>query len=106
MRRALSLLAALLFSATAASAQAQKRVLLLHDMEGLSGEDDWRQFNFGYPEQYAKGRQLLTDDVNATLEGLVACGATKIDVVDGHGSGNPEPDLLLDKMDKHAQMIY
>ena len=32
-------------------------------------------------------------------------GATKIDVVDGHGSGNPDPDLLLDKMDKHAQMV-
>jgi D-amino peptidase len=74
-------------------------------MEGLAGEDDWRQFSFGHPEQYAKGRQLLTDDVNATIEGLFAGGATKVDVVDGHGSGNPEPDLLLDKLDKRAQMV-
>src|SRR3954469_1892964 len=107
MRTVLALLTILLVATGAATAQQRQiRILLLHDMEGLSGEDDWRQFSFAYPEQYAKGRQLLTDDVNATVEGLVAGGATKIDVVDGHGSGNPEPDLLLDKMDKHAQMIY
>ena len=75
-------------------------------MEGLSGQDDWRQFDYGYPDFYAKGRQLLTDDVNATIEDLFAGGATKVDVVDGHGSGNPEPDLLLDKMDQRAQMVY
>ena len=107
MRSALAALTVLLLTATAAlGQQRQVRVLVLHDMEGLAGEDDWRQFSFGYPEQYAKGRQLLTDDVNATIEGLAAGGATKIDVVDGHGSGNPEPDLLLDKLDKRAQMIY
>src|SRR4029077_20202419 len=106
MRRMLALFTATFLVATAAQAQRPVRILLLHDMEGLSGEDDWRQFSFGYPEQYAKGRQLLTDDVNATIEGLVAGGATKIDVVDGHGSGNPDPDVDLEKMDKHAQMMY
>ena len=101
-------LAVMLMAVLSAVAGAQGRpvrVLILHDMEGLSGEDDWRQFIFGY-EQYLKGRQLLTDDVNATIEGLAAAGATKIDIVDGHGSGNQEPDLLLDKLDKRAQLIY
>src|SRR5687767_12822854 len=107
MNRLFTLVAILLLTGGALSAQQrQVRVLLLHDMEGLAGEDDWRQFSYGYPEQYAKGRQLLTDDVNATIEGLVAGGATKIEVVDGHGSGNQEPDLLLDKLDKRAQMLY
>jgi D-amino peptidase len=106
MRLVVSLIFALVVAhSTAQAQQAQKRVLVLYDMEGLSGEDDWRQFSFGYPEQYAKGRQLLTDDMNATIEGLAAAGATKIDVVDGHGSGNQEPDVLLDKMDKRAQMV-
>jgi D-amino peptidase len=106
MRRLFSLLTVLVLAVTSASAQQRPvRILLLHDMEGLSGQDDWREFSYAYPEQYAKGRQLLTDDVNATIEGLAAGGATKIDVVDGHGSGNPEPDLLLDKMDKRAQMV-
>jgi len=107
MRRIIAVGFALLFSIQSAAAQQRPvRVLLLHDMEGLSGQDDWRMMSFGYPEQYARARQLLTDDVNATIEGLVAGGATKIDVVDGHGSGNSEPDLLLDKMDKRAQMVY
>src|SRR6185436_5429113 len=96
----------LLLVATVAHAQQRPlKVLVLHDMEGLSGEDDWRQFMFGYPDLYAQGRQLLTDDVNAVIAGLVAGGATTIEVVDGHGSGNPEPDLLLDKLDRHAKMI-
>lgn len=107
MKRFVFVFAFLLAWASAAGAQGRPiRVLILHDMEGLTGEDDWRQFSFSYPEQYAKGRMLLTDDVNATIEGLVAAGATKIDIVDGHGSGNQEPDLLLDKLDKRAQLIY
>src|SRR5882762_2194719 len=105
MKRMLVMAIALLLSAVTAGAQRPVRVLILFDMEGLTSENDWREMSFGYPEQYAKGRQKLTDDVNATIEGLVAGGATKIDVVDGHGSGNPDPDLLLDKMDKHAQMV-
>jgi D-amino peptidase len=90
-------------------AQAQQprplKVLILHDMEGLAGEDDWREFSFAYPDLYAKGQQLLTDDVNAVIAGLVAGGATSIDVVDGHGSGNPDPDVLVEKLDRHAQMV-
>src|SRR5262245_43771923 len=101
MRRVLLLLTLTLLAVPVLRAQQrQVRILLLHDMEGLTGQDDWREISFGYPEQYAKGRQKLLDDVNATIEGLVAGGATKIDVVDGHGSGNQEPDLMLDKMDK------
>jgi D-amino peptidase len=106
MKRLLVVFAWLL---TASVVQAQQprplKVLVLHDMEGLAGEDDWREFFFSYPDRYAVGRQLLTDDVNAVIAGLVAGGATTIDVVDGHGSGNPDPDLLLDKLDRHAQMV-
>lgn len=81
------------------------RILIYHDMEGLSGEDDWRMFSFSHPEQYAKGRELLTADVNAVIEGLVQGGAGLVHVVDAHGSGNPDPDLLLDKLDKRASLI-
>src|SRR3954468_1435555 len=76
------------------------RILIYHDMEGLSGEDDWRQFNFSHPEQYNKGRELLTADINSVVEGLYQGGAGLVHVVDAHGSGNPDPDVLLDKLDK------
>ena len=81
------------------------RVLIYHDMEGLSGEDDWRMFSFSHPEQYTKGRELLTADINAVIEGLFQGGAGWVQVVDAHGSGNPDPDVLLDKLDKRASMF-
>jgi D-amino peptidase len=80
------------------------RILVLHDMEGLSGQNDPRSFNFGTP-QYPQGQQLLAADINAVVEGLYAGGATEVHVVDGHGSGNPEPDVRRDLLDKRAQQI-
>ena len=81
------------------------RILIYHDMEGLSGEDDWRMFSYSHPEQYKVGRELLTADVNAVVGGLFEGGAGTVHVVDAHGSGNQEPDLLLDKLDKRASMV-
>ena len=89
--------------------EAQQRplkFLLIHDGEGISGVDNWRMFLATYTEQYARGRELLTADVNAVIGGLFAGGATAVDVTDGHGSGNTEPDLLLDKLDPRAKMIF
>ena len=36
---------------------------------------------------------MLAADLNAVIDGLFAGGATQVDVVDAHGSGNPEPDV-------------
>jgi len=85
--------------------QTKPRILIYHDMEGLCGEDDWRMFNFSHPEQYAKGRELLTGDVNAVIDGLFLGGAGLVQVVDAHGSGNPDPDILLDRLDSRATMV-
>jgi len=82
------------------------RVLVLHDMEGLSGQDDPRTFDFDHPDLYAEGREHLVGDVNSVIAGLFAGGANEVHVVDGHGSGNPEPDLLLDRLYSRAQMVF
>jgi D-amino peptidase len=82
------------------------RVLVLHDMEGLSGQDDPRTFEFDHKERYAEGRENLVLDVNSVIAGLFAGGADEVHVVDGHGSGNPEPDLLLDRLYTRAQMVF
>jgi D-amino peptidase len=74
-------------------------------MEGLAGQDDPRTFRFSHPEHYARGRELLTADVNAVIAGLFDGGATLVHVVDGHGSGNPDPDLLLDQLDPRATLV-
>ena len=81
------------------------QVLVLYDMEGLSGQNDVKMTDYSPTEEYKKGQELLTGDVNAVIEGLFAGGADVVHVVDGHGSGNPEPDILVEQMDSRAEMI-
>jgi len=80
-------------------------ILLYYDMEGISGQKNIKSIDFGN-EEYVQAREWLTNDVNAVIDGLIAGGADSVEVVDAHGSFNPEPDILLDKMDSRAQMLY
>jgi D-amino peptidase len=89
-----------------ASPQAGPKVLLLYDMEGVTGATNVRHTNFGDHPEYAVGRRSLTDDVNAAIAGLKAAGAGEIVVVDGHGSGNAqEPDVYEAELLAPAKMI-
>ncbi len=74
-------------------------------MEGISGQKILRSIDFGN-EAYFEAQEWLTNDVNAVVDGLFAGGADSVEVVDAHGSFNPEPDILLDKMDSRAAMLY
>jgi D-amino peptidase len=82
------------------------RILVYHDMEGLAGQDDWRTFLFSHPEKYPEGQKMLAADLNAVIDGLFAGGATRVDVVDAHGSGNPEPDVRRDLLDPRAKQVF
>lgn len=105
-----TILLALAAAGIAASMSAQTRglkVLLLYDMEGVSGATDFRYTSFAHPNEYAQGRKSLTADINAAVSGLKAAGATEITVVDGHGSGNSTgPDVLEDELLAPAKMMY
>ena len=81
------------------------KILLYYDMEGISGVNKFDQVIFGSPE-YETGRENLTLDVNAVIDGLFAGGADVVHVTDAHGSGNPGPDVDCDKLDSRAQMLY
>ncbi|MBN1222711.1 MAG: M55 family metallopeptidase [Candidatus Aminicenantes bacterium] len=81
------------------------KILLYYDMEGVSGQNVLRSIDFGN-DDYFQAREWLTDDVNAVIDGLFMGGADAVDVVDAHGSFNPEPDILLDRMDSRAAMMY
>ena len=51
------------------------RVLIMSDMEGVSGIVVWDQVNGGAP-MYEEGRQLYTEEINAAVRGAKAAGAT------------------------------
>jgi D-amino peptidase len=88
------------------SQQKSLKVLVLYDMEGVSGAASERHTHFGADPEYTEGRKSLTADVNAAIAGLKAAGATEITVVDGHGSGNSEgPDVFEAELLAPAKMI-
>ncbi len=70
------------------------KIMLMTDMEGVAGilnHDDWVLPGGRF---YDKGQRLLTLEANAAIAGLTAGGATEIVVVDGHGAGGIDPELL------------
>ena len=82
------------------------RILVIYDMEGVSGIDREAMTNSRDPA-YPEGRRFLTSDVNAAVRGLKAGGAGAIWVQDGHGSGNAdEPDVLVDQLDSRATFDF
>jgi D-amino peptidase len=75
------------------------RVLIMTDMEGVSGIVVWDQVMGGKP-MYEEGRRLYTEEINAAVRGAKSAGATEVVVVDCHGAGkcwtfnSLVPDLL------------
>ena len=82
------------------------KVYIMTDMEGVAGiieHDNWCQppERGGPGRYYDLGRELLTREVNAAIQGLYQGGATEILVSDGHGAGGIAPVLL----DPRAQLL-
>lgn len=70
-----------------------KSVYIMTDLEGVAGIDDWdpRHRDDGAQARgvadRAEMQRLLTGEVNAACEGLLAAGVEEVLVNDGHGAG-------------------
>lgn len=90
-----------LFATFGGNCEAQKpKVLISVDMEGI-GALVREQFGPGDFE-YQKGRQLMTAEVNAAIEGCLAAGAGEILVADSHGNAQ---NLIPDEIHEAAMLI-
>jgi len=76
------------------------RVYISCDMEGISGVVADKQIGNG--EEYKRAQKLMTDEVNAAIEGALAGGATEILVNDSHGSMR---NILIEELNPNAQLI-
>lgn len=76
------------------------KILIAADMEGVTGVVNWEQVTPGHAE-YERFRRLMTGDVNATICGAAAAGATEFIVSDGH-AGNR--NLLIEALDPRARL--
>jgi D-aminopeptidase len=82
------------------------RMLIIYDMEGLSGVDRLGMTKCSDVAAYAAGQDRLVADVNAVVEGLAAAGVASIDVIDRHGSGcDAAPDLPTPRLDRRAREL-
>ena len=83
------------------------QLIVCADMEGASGifdynrswywngGDDWRNY----------GRECITSDVLAVCTAAVDFGIDEILLYDGHFAGNPEFNVLLDKLPKVVRIF-
>ncbi len=70
------------------------KIFISSDMEGTAGVVDWDQVISGKPD-YAYYAGLLTDEVNAAIEGAIEAGATEFLVNDSHSKmSNLKPSEL------------
>ena len=76
------------------------KILIAADMEGISGVVNWDQVNPNHGE-YPRFRRLMTEDVNAAVEGALAAGAKEIVVTDGHAYGY---NILIEDLHPHARL--
>lgn len=82
------------------------RVLIMSDMEGVSGIVVWSQVMGGQP-MYEEGQRLYTEEINAAVRGAKAAGATEIVVVDCHGAGGDwtNNSLLPELLDPDCEWV-
>jgi len=77
------------------------KIYISVDMEGIGAIVSSAQLGPGNFE-YAKGRKLMTDEVNAAIEGCLEAGAGKIVVSDSHGNAQ---NLIPDELHERALLI-
>jgi D-amino peptidase len=76
------------------------KVLIAADMEGISGVVNLDHVNIDHPE-YQRFRRLMTQDVNAAIQGAFEGGATEVVVTDGHWNG---ANILIEELDPRARL--
>ena len=70
------------------------KIMIMTDMEGVAGILNYSDWVHPEGRFYAKGLRLLTEEVNAAIDGFSAAGAKELIVVDGHGAGGIDPEIL------------
>jgi D-amino peptidase len=82
------------------------KVLVISDMEGVAGISRWEQVSAGR-SGYEEGRRLYTEEINATVRGAFAGGASEVVVMDCHGAGGDWSfnSLIADALDPRCEFV-
>lgn len=77
------------------------KIYISVDMEGVTGVTAAQHVDASHPE-YARFRRLMTQDVNAAIEGAMAAGATEVVVNDSHAW---MCNVLIEELHPGAELI-
>ena len=77
------------------------KVMLVTDIEGVAGVLNFEEYCSPGTPYYEKSKRLLTEETNAVIRGMFDGGVDEILVVDGHGPGAIDPELL----DSRAELM-
>lgn len=77
------------------------RTYISVDMEGITGAAVSKHVQPGEKE-FDRFRRLMTQEVNAAIEGALAGGATDVVVSDGHG---PMTNVMVEELHPGARLI-
>jgi D-amino peptidase len=82
------------------------RVHIISDIEGVAGIVKWAQTG-GDQTLYHEARKLYTGEINATVRGAKAAGATEIVVMDCHGAGEGWSfnSLIPEELDPDCEFV-
>jgi len=79
------------------------RIFISVDMEGITGVASRLACKSdGVGPEYGRFRKLMTNDVNAAIEGAVSAGVDEVIVGDGHGWMN---NVLIENLHEKARLI-
>jgi len=77
------------------------KIYISCDMEGITGVNAGKQVSSSDSE-YSRFRKLMTQDINAAIEGALDAGATEFVVNDSHGSMT---NILIEELNSKARLI-
>jgi D-amino peptidase len=82
------------------------KVFIITDMEGVAGITTWEQVDGG-TAMFMEARGLYTEEINASVRGAFAAGATEVVVMDCHGAGNGWSfnSLIPDQLDPRCEFV-
>jgi D-amino peptidase len=82
------------------------KALIVSDMEGVAGICRWEQVSAG-KSGYEEGRRLYTEELNATVRGALAGGASEVVVMDCHGAGGDRSfnTLIPEALDARCEFV-
>ena len=63
------------------------KAVMMTDIEGVAGVVTFEQQSYATGPYYEEAKHLLTQEVNAAVEGLLNAGVEEVLVIDGHGPG-------------------